>query len=408
VKLVAHVIGFDIADPAAKQQLACIASNTGGVYLDAKDASGLESALNKAQQAAQGQKVKTEAPKKPKKDPLAEFNVQGIVRLSEDSDPLTGDGPNWRFFAPGSDEDGKGELLGDKVVYNAKLAQKLEPGDYVVVVEFEAARKVTPITVKEGEPLNLDISLDAGFVTSVAKVKGAGETKDLAWSVFKKSTVEGEEGVRIDTKYDQEPRFVIPAGDYVMRLTKDNAETLKEFTLVAGDSVNLDMSIDLGRLLAKALYAPGGPQVEKDLAYSVFKATSSIEGDEAVRVDTKYDTEPNFGLPTGKYNLKVSVGLATANVPFEVKSGEMTKMEVVLNAGVLGWKGADTESLTFFDAKLDINGERNRLNVSYDDAGNIAMPAGDYVLLATFADANTKEFTFSIKAGERTEVTIAP
>ncbi len=145
VKLVAHVIGFDIADPAAKQQLACIASSTGGVYLDAKDASSLESALGKAQQAAQGAKVKTEAPKKPKKDPLAEFNVQGVVRLSEDSDPIVGPGPSWSFYEVGSDEDGKGGYIPDNAVtYDATLRRKLAPGDYVVVVEWERARKVQP------------------------------------------------------------------------------------------------------------------------------------------------------------------------------------------------------------------------------------------------------------------------
>src|SRR5215218_2313980 len=45
VGFVAHVIGFDVADPAAKAQLQCIARATGGVYLDARNASGLENAL---------------------------------------------------------------------------------------------------------------------------------------------------------------------------------------------------------------------------------------------------------------------------------------------------------------------------------------------------------------------------
>ncbi len=67
MKLVAHVIGFDVADPTAKAQLACIASSTGGIYLDAKDAGGLDAALDKAAAAAQGKKVKSEAPPKPKR-----------------------------------------------------------------------------------------------------------------------------------------------------------------------------------------------------------------------------------------------------------------------------------------------------------------------------------------------------
>lgn len=54
VGLVAHVVGFDIVDPAAKAQLQCIARATGGVYLDANNASALENAMGRAVEAAQG------------------------------------------------------------------------------------------------------------------------------------------------------------------------------------------------------------------------------------------------------------------------------------------------------------------------------------------------------------------
>jgi Ca-activated chloride channel homolog len=410
VKLVAHVIGFDIADPAAKQQLACIATSTGGVYLDAKDAAGLESALNKASQAAQGQKVKTEAPKKPKTDPLAGFNVQGVMRLSEDSDPLTGDGPAWKFYETGSDEEGKGALIAENAVtYNARLLAKINPGSYILVLEFGEVRKIMPVTVPDNEALKLDVSLDAGFVTSVAAVAGGGsdQADGLTWEVHKKASQAGEEGDRISTKYDPVPRFVLPAGDYVMKLIKDNAGTQKAFTLVAGDSINLDMSLDIGRLKAKALYAPGGPQVEKNLAFEVYKASNSIEGDSAQRLETKYDIEPSFGLPAGKYELRVKAGLATASLPVEVQSGKLISVDVVMNAGVLGWKGAASESIEIYDAKKSLEGERNRLETMYDDEGNLAMNTGDYLLSADLGDGVKKEYPFSIKPGERVEVLIA-
>ena len=52
VDFTAHVVGFDIdKNPKAKAQLQCLASSTGGRYLDAKDAGELNTALREVAQA---------------------------------------------------------------------------------------------------------------------------------------------------------------------------------------------------------------------------------------------------------------------------------------------------------------------------------------------------------------------
>ncbi len=61
VDFTAHVVGFDIdKNPKAKAQLQCLASSTGGRYLDAKDAGELNKALREVTQAPPA------APAKPK------------------------------------------------------------------------------------------------------------------------------------------------------------------------------------------------------------------------------------------------------------------------------------------------------------------------------------------------------
>ena len=61
VDFTAHVVGFDIdKNPKAKAQLQCLASSTGGRYLDAKDAGELNKALREVAQAP------APAPAKPK------------------------------------------------------------------------------------------------------------------------------------------------------------------------------------------------------------------------------------------------------------------------------------------------------------------------------------------------------
>lgn len=52
IDFTAHVIGFDIADPRHKEQLACLARATGGRYFDARNAGELREALGEAQQAS--------------------------------------------------------------------------------------------------------------------------------------------------------------------------------------------------------------------------------------------------------------------------------------------------------------------------------------------------------------------
>jgi Ca-activated chloride channel family protein len=63
VDFTAHVIGFDIEkNPKAKAQLQCLASSTGGRYLDAKDAAELNNALRQMARAPASTPAPPEAP----------------------------------------------------------------------------------------------------------------------------------------------------------------------------------------------------------------------------------------------------------------------------------------------------------------------------------------------------------
>jgi Ca-activated chloride channel homolog len=412
VDLVAHVIGFDVTDPAAKEQLACIASSTGGVYLDAKDASGLTSALDKAVEASQGEKVKTEAPTKPKKDPLAGFTLLTTTRLSEDSDPLPdSEGVNWAFYQVGSDADGKGDLVSDlpdgAVSYNtANVRRKMPAGDFVAVVEYGKARKVVPFTITEGQQMKLDVSLEAGFVTSTGTVAGTNaKAEGVVWEFHKPGVVEGDLGEWVATEYVAVPRVVMPAGDYVATLIKENARQNKAFSLAAGDSIDLNMVLDVGTLSATALYAPGGPEIAKDPAIEI-RNKPGIEGGEGKWIATKYGAKTNFELPSGKYDVKLSVGTAMSVTEVEIKSGERTEITLVLDGGILGWKAAGAANIEFVEAKLNIEGQRKYLTTVYGEEGNLAFNAGDYVAVIDFGDGVKKEAPFTIKAGERAEINV--
>src|SRR5882757_2376570 len=392
----AHVIGLDVADPAAKSQLQCIARATGGVYLDARNASSLTGALTKMVAATQGTKVVSEAPQKPAADPYLGKNIRGVARLAEGLDPISDEDVNWGVFKRSGDE--KGEAV--NTFYGAPFADNIAPGDYIVVVSYRQLKREFPLKVEKAKPAVLDVILDAGYVTSEGSVAGGpSKVDDVVWQVTDKG------GKLIAQEYDAVPRFVLAAGSYVLTLTKGSSKTSKPFSVAAGDSSNVSLTLDVGKLIVTSTYAEGGPRVEKDIVVAVRQPTKP-DGDEGEKVAQEYDAESKFDLPSGSYEVTAVVGEAKGTVRAEVKSGAPTRVNVNLNAGVVGIKTDGAQEIDILGAERDLNDERKRISVNYDATYNVALSAGDYVAVAIYADGQKLEKPFSVAAGKRQTVEI--
>ena len=60
-----------------------------------------------------------------------------------------------------------------------------------------------------------------------------------------------------------------------------------------------------------------------------------------------------------------------------------------------------------FEAKKDIQGNRKSFGYAFDETHQITLPAGDYLIVADReTNGGKKEGAATVKAGERTEVTI--
>ena len=393
----AHVIGLDVADPAAKSQFQCSARATGGVYLDAGNAASLTGALTKAVAATQGTRVASEAPPKPAAaDPYLGKNLRGVARLAEGLDPISDEDVNWGIFKRAGDE--KGEHV--NTFYGAPFADNIAPGDYIVEVTYRQLKREFPLKVEKGKPAALDVILDAGYVTSEgAMAGGVGKVDDVVWQVTDKG------GKVVAQEYDAVPRFVLAAGNYTLTLTKGQSKTSKPFTVAAGDSSNVQLTIDVGKLIVTTTYAEGGPKVEKDLVVAVHQPAKP-DGDEGDKVAQEYDPESKFDLPGGSYEVKVTVGEARGTASTEVKSGAPTRVTVNLNAGVVGIKTDSAQQIDIYSAERDLNDERKHVAVNYEATYNVALNAGDYVAVATYADGQKVEKPFTIAAGKRQTVEI--
>jgi Ca-activated chloride channel family protein len=393
VGLVAHVIGFDVADPAAKAQLQCIARATGGVYLDARDASGLESALGRAVEATQGGRVQSEAPARPVEDPYRGKNIRGVARLAAGLDPITDLEMGWLVRRPAGAE--KGEYL--TRFDGSPFAGEIAPGDYVVEVEYGLVKQVVPVKVERGKPAALDVALDAGYVTSEGAVQGGGtKVDDVSWEVLDRN------GNWLATEYRALPRFVLRAGDYTLRLKRGLSTTEKAFSVAAGDAINVAMTIDAGKLLVSGVYAPGGPRIENGFVVEIRKVPAA--GEDGEWVATNYDALSQFELPGGSYDVVASVGFARRVTRVEVRSGQPTRIEVNLDAGTANIKTGNGKVIEIFSTEH--GAERKYVQTSYDPTLTVALNAGSYVAVVEYADGRKAEKEFAIAAGQRADVEV--
>ena len=142
VAFTAHVIGFDVPNPAHQAQLRCLAENTGGRYLNASDAASLEKALGEvAIEATQPALPAVPASLTAPKALVAATEVEiGFSGPAEERD--------WIGFAPvGSHEDA---FLGWAWVKSGTRTVKVmvpsEPGPYEL--RYVSGRRKPPVLAR--------------------------------------------------------------------------------------------------------------------------------------------------------------------------------------------------------------------------------------------------------------------
>jgi len=142
------------------------------------------------------------------------------------------------------------------------------------------------------------------------------------------------------------------------------------------------------------------------LYVDVFAAKKDIQGNRK-EIGNGYGPIVQFDLPAGDYVAVASYDAVKVEQPFSVKSGDAMSFTIPLNAGVLAVTAPNGYYTEVFSAKKDIQGNRVSFGGSYDMAANRTLPAGDYHIVVTLAnDAGTKESDATVKAGERTEITV--
>lgn len=391
VDFTAHVVGFGLTAEEGRQ-VACLAQNTGGKYIQASDANGLEEALVQTVAAPAPAPAPQPAPEPAK----PEFNFVPSAVLS-----AGGEKPPIDVYYEVFKKDSAGSP-GDRVVsgYN-DFKESIEPGDYVVLVRSGEAKLEEPLTVEAGKVAEPQYVLNAGVIALRARPSPNAE-------------IDGDAQIIIDFPGDGESsanygqvKTVVPVGESNVTVKLGAGEANETIQVAAGQTIDKDIIVGVGKAIANAFYVAGGEKVDSgDLSWKIFKAAKKLDGSRE-QVTYGYGPGQQFDLPAGDYVIGVDMQAATVEQPFSVKVGELTELSVALNAGVLAIEAPGADGFKIFEAKKNLQGERKQVTYGYGETMQTTIVGGDYVLVTNFkTDKPDSEMPFTVKAGERTELTV--
>lgn len=396
IDFTADVVGFGLTADEGKQ-IACLADNTGGKYIQASDEKALQEALVEtvAAPAPAPEPAPAPAPAPAPEPEKPEFNLLPTLVLAEGGDPVT-DGNAWEIYKAKSDG-----TRGDNVTteYGAYKGN-LEPGDYIIVARDGEAKTEQKLKIEAGQVYKPLFTLNAGTLIIHPRPSAGTDVVDGA------AVVIDYPGADNPATYYGTTKTVLPAGDEKVTVTIGQGVATETIPLAAGKTVEKDIIVGVGHVVANAYYTAGGDKADgSGVGFKVFKAKKKIDGTRE-EVTYAYGPDSKFDLSPDDYVLIATVELAEVEQPFTVKAGESQDVKVAMNAGVLAITAPGASKIEIFEAKKDINGNRKSLGYAYDQKYQAAIVAGDYVVVSEKSDNSSKEGTVTVKAGERVELTV--
>lgn len=396
VDFTAHVVGFGLSEEEG-QEVACLAENTGGLYLKADDAGQLAEAL----QTTVAKAPEPEPEPEPKPEPAAvEFNVRGIARLSRDGPDMTDSTEvRWDFIPLG--ENGTPANRSTAGGYRGVFAASVPPGAY------RAKARLGRIIVES------DVELTADTTTDVLAVLDAGLVE-----VTPKRTPEdtdADQSARVDVHFDGtndggygETRVWAKAGPIKVTGRIGKATIEESHELAAGETLTLDLVIGSGLVVPSAVYTESGPDVEGSaIRFEVLEAKADINGNRKTLSGQYGPGKQGMDVPPGDYMLHARLGKAEAMTPISVKAGERTEATVNINAGVLAVSAPGAYRIDFLEGKKDIQGNQKNLSGAYDEEAQETLHPGEYEVRVRYEGDRAEESRkATVTAGERTEVII--
>ena len=393
VDFTAHVVGFGLSAEEGAT-VACLAENTGGKYIQAKDAGSLVEALKTTVVVIEPDPVPEPVPEP---TVLAE-NVDPMVYLAEggpEPDERLAQDVYYDFFAIAAD----GSVAVDYTIrINGTSKDALAAGKYQMRTTLHDAIVTQDIDIGPETEVSQPVAvLDAGILNiSLRPSPGADIDPDAFWEMNGPNDV-------TESNYGK-GYHVFPAGEYGLLVRLGSAEVNQSVVIEAGLVTDLDLVVGVGLASVEAFYKDGMMVEAAEHFVEILSARKDIDGNRA-SVAYTYGAGADFDLPPGDYVAMVTLDAVKAETPFTVKVGERVDVVVTLNAGVAAFTTPTDEFIEVLAVKSDINGNRTSFGYSYGPNWQTTLVAGDYVVM-TKKDDKTTETPFTVVAGERVELVL--
>ena len=389
VDFTAHIIGFGLKDEEFAT-LQCIATETGGQFLNASTAAELSAAMTAT---------------------VAEAKTAGSIGIRAEAfpcdscDPFNDVSVTFNIFA--TDETGK--KVGDKVttIVTQRGFRPLDPGKYVVEGLIDS-RSVftTPTNVEVGPDGTSDVTLviPAGriFARTVQTVDGPDIENGLFYRFY---GAEDETGKRSETglSQDMKPTKWLPVGQAVVEASLQRLKASEILVVEAGQDHDVTINMNMGFVDVSARQYEGG-----ELLGGPNLWVNTPQQDGSVRYNVGFSTGKKvgrFALQAGEYLATAKFGDAQSSIPVSVIAGETQEYTIDLNAGSVRLMAGYEEGAPIGGVNWQIfKSEGGQAAATYSSSQpTFTLVEGDYMARAICGSQRT-DLPFSIVAGEKSEV----
>ncbi len=405
----AHIIGFDVNDVEFKQ-LQCIATETGGEFFRASNASELKDAIASTvaavsdngsgnDSAGQG----NDSAGKPGEVEPATLLYGKLCETCARLEPLD---VNWNVFKAGQQHH---QGLG--VIYPNDQHQ-FEPGEYEVAVRLHNSQAIAAGNIEIGEDgKQIDaINLNAGsvLVSSFVNKEDEQAARTALYKFY--PIIDGEVGAAIDGSFDnqgQPSETWLNAGTY--RATVNiggNVSDTVDLEIIAGKQISHVFDLRSGVVAPEVFLSEG---VKHTIGSSFQKLYESATGAEIIigRLGQQKPAKP------GDYELEISLdsdlGRVIKRFPVTVTAGETITGPFILNATYFDYSGTVDSGVfgtTLFRENKDKTGF-NKVDFALGSKGKGLAEPGFYKL--EFAPRSGGSFSseiFEVKVGEQLSIDV--
>jgi Ca-activated chloride channel homolog len=205
--------------------------------------------------------------------------------IDEETD-LPTDGPVWVIRTAG------GEYYG--TTYGNAPKSMLVAGDYQLKLSMGAAEMDASFTVAPGKVSELVVTMGIGTAhVSATYSKGGEDVSDgTTFEIRKPAGISGEKKI-VTTDYGNNKTFQLPAGDYLLIVKLNLAETEVPFKVVAGQEYKVQVDLEAGFIAVKS---PAAKRIDVETGKPALDGTRT-------RLGTEYSTELNYAANTGTYHV---------------------------------------------------------------------------------------------------------